>query len=461
MTQNTSSPGDRSTSTYGVFSLTLLVVASMVGTGVFTTSGFTLGVVGSSFGVMLCWIIGAAIAVCGAVAYGRLARLLPQSGGEYLYLSANIHPFAGFLAGWVSLTAAFSGSIAAAAVAFERYALPPESRPAFLPPDVIAILLVLVCGFAHGRHINPGKYFQNAVVCLKCITLLIFLSWVLAVLPSHQWHWLSASDDAASTGSGFWTAVSTSVVWISLSYAGFNAAIYVAGESTDAGRSVPKALLLGTVSVSLLYLLLNLVFITSAPAEKLVWKEDIAAIAGLSIGGESLAWLVRGTVALALLSSVSGMIMSGPRVYAKMSDDGVFPPMFSTQNGGIGRSVYLQTAIAIGLILLQRFLVWGGWLESSLLGLLIYLSTTLSVSSALCASTLFLPSVRRQEQPHGPLSDMAVVVYVVATLAAVLLMAFNHEVEGQPRGLWHLTGIILTMITGTLAWVMVGRQRVR
>ena len=121
---------------FGFASLTLLVIASMVGVGVFTTSGFTLAAVGSPSRTLLCWCIGGTIALAGAVSYGRLARLLPESGGEYLYLSRNVHPSAGFVAGWVSLTAGFSGAIATAAVAFEQYAVPESIRPAALPPDL-------------------------------------------------------------------------------------------------------------------------------------------------------------------------------------------------------------------------------------------------------------------------------------------------------------------------------------
>ena len=456
------SPGNRDensrpATTYGLPSLTLLVIASMVGAGVFTTSGFTLGAVGSPGRVMLCWIIGGVIAMCGAIGYGRLAQLLPQSGGEYLFLSRHVHPFAGFLAGWVSLTAGFSGAIAAAAVAFEKYAVPDNLRPDWLPDDGVAICLVLLCAVAHGLHASTGRHFQNAVVVVKLAALIAFLAVAAFKLPSHAWQ-PSVEQPSPEFGMDLVTAIATSVVWISLSFAGFNAAIYVASESPKAKTIVPLALLLGTFLVTVLYLLLNAVFVTAAPLPDLVWKEDIAAVAAAAIGGSKLEVLVRFAVALGLLSSVSSMIMTGPRVYSQMADDGVFPQMFSARRSGIPKSIALQALVAVSLILLQRLFTQYGLLTSTLLGLLIYLSTTLSLTSACCVATLFLPTVRRRDTRRSAAKEFASALYVVATLSAILLLVLNHEADGRPVGLWHIAGAAATLASGTIAWCAFGKQ---
>lgn len=437
---------------YGLTSLTGLVIASMVGAGVFTTSGFTLGVVGSPSRVMLCWCLGGAIAMCGAVAYGRLAVLMPESGGEYLYLSRQIHPIAGFLGGWVSLTAGFSGAIATAAVAFERYAMPDGVRPDFFPPDTIAIVLVIICGTAHGINTTAGKLLQNAVVVAKLLALLAFSLTVLSKLNSHTWH-LEATSPPTSNLWDATHAIATSLVWISMSYAGFNAAIYVASESTAARQNVPKALLAGTLAVTGLYLILNMAFVTSAPADQLMWKEPVAAIAAKAIGGPWLEFTMRGAVSLGLLSSVLGMMMAGPRVYSKMADDNVFPAVFASSRGGISRSITLQTIIAVSLILAQRIFISTGLLESSLLGLLFYLGTTLSISSALCVATLFLPSVRSATAAKSSvIVDFAAAVYVLATLLAVVLMVLSPDPSGQSQWAQHLSGTAITLLTGLAAW---------
>ncbi len=447
-----------SAATYDGPSLTMLVVASMVGAGVFTTSGFTLGTVGSPLMVMVCWIIAGGIAMCGAVAYGQLARLMPLSGGEYLYLSRNVHPMAGFLAGWISLTAGFSGAIATAAVAFEQYAVPVAIRPSWLPQDACAVIVVVICGLTHGLKALAGKRFQNAVVCLKLVALATFLGIVSLKMFSHPWQF-AATGDGPERPWDMITAIATSLVWISLSYAGFNAAVYVASESRQASRSVPKALLLGTAGVTLLYLVLNLIFVTSTTPDQLVWQEAVAAIAARAIGGDGLELLIRCAVALGLLSSVSAMIMSGPRVYSKMADDGVFPEILSATRGGISKSVALQTGIAVALIVLQRILVDVGVLRSSLLGFLIYLGTTLSLSSASCVATLFLPSVRRQHAVRPTaFQNCASLVYVLATFGSVILLLSTHETDGQHVGWWHLTGAAATLITGLVGWQFFGRH---
>lgn len=443
-------------SKFGLPSLTLLVIASMVGAGVFTTSGFTLAVVGTPFRVMLCWTIGSAIACCGAVAYGHLARIIPQSGGEYLYLSRHVHPFAGFLAGWVSLVAGFSGAIATAAVAFEAYAVPTEIRPQWLYPDVVAICVVLSCGLAHGLRQSWGTSIQNGVVVIKLLCLAAFVLLALEKMPENIGRLARTVDNPQ--GMELWTAIATSVVWISLSYAGFNAAIYVASESKEAVRNVPRALLFGTIGVTVLYLILNLIFVTSADSKSLEWQEDVAAIAAGSIGGRNLEGLVRAAISLGLLSSVSGMIMSGPRVYSKMADDGVFPKSLRAASQGIPKSVGLQTLIAVGLILVQRVLVTQGLSQNSLLGLLKFLGTTLSITSACCAATIFLPSARRAAEGLSVPVAVAAGLYVTATLTAVILLIMSHEVEGQPRGLWHLTGATVTFASGAAAYLIFRRR---
>lgn len=441
---------------FGAMSLTCLVIASMVGTGVFTTSGYTLGAVGSPARVLLCWSIGGLIAICGSVAYGRLAEVLPASGGEYLYLTKTVHPAAGFLAGWVSLTAGFSGAIATAAVAFESYAVPDSIRPAWLPPDLVAISVVLVCGLLHSLHRSAGTWFQNFVVCLKVAVLVFFLSAAVTKLGNHEWH--TTVYDPQPTGFDLITAIATSVVWISMSYAGFNAAVYVASEASAPTRQVPRSLLLGTIGVTVLYLVLNLIFVTAVPREDLIWQEDVAAIAARALGGAPLDQMVRAAVCFGLFTSVSGMIMSGPRVYARMADDNVFPGFFRAERNGISRSICLQTGIAIGLIVLQRVLVELQWISTPLLGLLIYLGTTLSLSSATCVATMFLPSFRRQ---YGALTNTRLIcslAYVLATFAAIVLLILNHKDQDEWLGVRHLSGVAATIVTGLVAWTFFGRS---
>ncbi len=366
---------------FGLTTLTCVVIASMIGSGVFMTSGHSLAALGSPVRVLIAWCIGGVIALCGTVAYGELARRMPVSGGEYLYLSRRLHPFAGFLAGWVSLTAGFSGAIALAAITFEKYAVPEGIRPGWLPVNSGAVAVIVLFGVGHAFLVRLFAAVQNAVVGIKLIALAAFLIVAAVQIPTHAWN----TAPLLSTLPLFWSsaslfALASSVMWISLSYAGFNAAVYIASEARDAEHIVPRSLLLGTVLVTLLYLLLNTVFVTAAPAWEISGQDEVAAIAARAIGGRSLDLLIRAAVALGTLSSVAGMIMTGPRVFSRMADDGVFPAYFRSGGNSTSRTVLLQTAIAAGMVFV-----------TDLQGLLGYLSTTLALSSAMTVATLLLP----------------------------------------------------------------------
>lgn len=199
--------------------LTGLVVASMIGAGVFTTSGFALGDLGTPGRVMLAWLVGGGVALCGALSYGALARRMTESGGEYLFLSRAVHPLVGFLAGWVSLLAGFTGAIAFAASAFEVYALPDSIRPSWLPTDVLAICVVVLSGVLHGRRVQVGASSQNIAVGVKLALLAAFLLYALFHLSSPRWRGGPLLPPGETTLPPFsLSAFAVTLMWISLSY---------------------------------------------------------------------------------------------------------------------------------------------------------------------------------------------------------------------------------------------------
>lgn len=425
---------------FGLTTLTCVVIASMIGSGVFTTSGFSLSSLGSPGRVLLAWGIGGVIALCGAIAYGELARRLPISGGEYLYLSRQLHPFAGFLAGWVSLTAGFSGAIAMAAITFEAYAVPESIRPDWLAPNTVAITAILLFGFGHAFLVRLFAAIQNSVVGIKLAVLVAFLVAAALQISTREWHWAPLDQPLPPIWSlAFARVLAGSVMWISLSYAGFNAAVYIASEVKDAERNVPRSLWLGTVLVTFLYIVLNAVFVTAAPVSEIAGQKEIAAISAKAIGGSSLELLMRTAIGLGTLSSVAGMIMTGPRVLSQMADDKVFPALFRTGPNSISRTVLLQTAIAAGLVMI-----------SNLRDLLGFLSTTLAISSAITVATLFLPfrSTDPSQQPRSMslLVKLCGAVYVLSTIVIATLMAQN-----QPRD---LSATAITLLLGGLLWVV-------
>jgi APA family basic amino acid/polyamine antiporter len=410
---------------FGPTTLAALVVANMIGAGVFTTSGFALADLGSPGRVLAAWVVGGGIAICGAIGYGALARQLTASGGEYLFLSRVIHPAAGFVAGWISLLAGFTGAIAFAAHAFESYVRPEGSS---LPPNLIAVLAIAVAAALHAVRARPGAWGQNLVVGTKLVALLVFV-----VLAAKGWSGGARAWPVCDPVPFSLATFAGSLVWISLSYSGFNAAVYVAGEARDPARTVPAALLRATIGVTLVYLLLNLVFVGFVPCEDVAGRPDVAFAAASSLLGDTGAQVVRAIVALALLSSVSSMIMAGPRVFAQMADDGLFPAALRFRGEVPTAAILTQAAIAILVVLVSDL--------QSLLG---YLGLTLSLSAAFTVSCVFVLR-RRQGAAAVPVSGSVVLpaIYVAATVGLALLASTRQPAEWGAAATTVVSGLIV------------------
>jgi APA family basic amino acid/polyamine antiporter len=426
----------RPPATLGLFSLVCLIIANMVGAGVFTTSGFALGDLGSANRVMAAWVVGGVIALSGAISYGGLVRRMTESGGEYLFLSRVIHPVAGFIAGWVSLLAGFTGAIAFAARAFETYAFP--TPPAWLPSGLAASAMVAVAALLHGVRVQTGAASQNAAVVLKLVLITGFLLFAGFVAMTG-----GAAPAAPPANAFSLTAFAGSLVWISLSYSGFNAAVYVAGEAKDAERNAPRALWIGTAVVTVLYVALNAAFVYLPPYESVVGREDVAAAAAQAIGGQPLSVLIRIITVLALITSVFSLVMAGPRVYARMADDGVFPKFFRFSGGSApAAAIWGQAAFAIVVIAM-----------SDLRGLLSYLGFTLSLSAALSVASLFVIAKREGRQavsvwgyPFTPL------FYVLVTLVLAGIAGWREPLQ--------LLAAVITIVSGSVVYYAFGLHKV-
>jgi APA family basic amino acid/polyamine antiporter len=344
----------------------------MIGTGVFTTSGFLLADLRSRWVVLAAWVVGGFIAMLGAICYGALARRLPESGGEYLFLSRTLHPAAGYLAGWISLLVGFSAPLAAAALAFGEYARP--WLPAW-PVRVSGTALLIAFSVLHGAHVRRGAWVQNVAVALKVVLILLFAGVAFARL---------SPDDDVRTDSFSLPAFGVSLVWISFSYSGWNAAVYIGGEVRDAERNLPRAMWMGTLIVTLLYFALNAVFVFAAPVDTLAGKLDIGRVAAEHLGGAAFAHAISALVAVTLVSSISSMVMAGPRVYERMAADGFLPRWLRVESGPPRAAIYFQGAMAIALL-------WTGTFES----LLTYIGFTLGLSTA--ATVVGLVKLRLRE----------------------------------------------------------------
>jgi APA family basic amino acid/polyamine antiporter len=405
----------------GLVTATALVVANMVGTGVFTTSGFLLGDLKTPWAVLAVWVVGGVVAALGALSYGSLARRIPESGGEYVFLSRTLHPAAGYLAGWVSLLAGFSAPLAMHAFAFGQYARP---WLAGVEPRIAGTVLLVVFSLLHGAHIQRGAWVQNVAVCVKVVLIALFAGFALFKLQPV------APVVAASAPL---PVFAVSLVWVSFSYSGWNAAIYIGGEVRDAERNVPRAMLLGAGLVTLLYLALNAVFVFSAPVGELAGKLEVGRIAAQALGGAPLAEAITALVAVVLISSVSSMVMAGPRVYARMAADGYLPSLLAAPVGPPRASIALQGVLALVLL-------WTMTFES----LLTYIGFTLGLSTA--ATVVGLVRLRLREGPGLRVSGWP---WVPGLFLAAVLWMTTFSIARRP--IESLIGLA-TIALGWVAW---------
>lgn len=308
--------------TYGLFTATSVVIANIIGTGIFTTTGLILERLESGWLVLACWLLGGLIALCGALSYAELATIMPQPGGEYLYLRRIYGPLPAFLSGWTSFFVGFSAPTAAAGVAVAYYL---QAAGVLGDGDWVrkstALALVLLFTLLHYGSLTWGAGIQNVLTALKIV--------LIVGLVTAGFLWGSGSFRFASAESAFWTAgrwsnLGSSMLLVMFAYSGWNASVYLAGEVKKPESLLPRSLLLGTVTVMILYFLLNLLFFYAAPIDSLKGVIPVAEAATATLFGEGAAPMLSVAIALALLSSLSAYILVGPRVYYAMARDGVF-----------------------------------------------------------------------------------------------------------------------------------------
>lgn len=378
----------------GLFSGTALVVANMVGTGVFTTSGFIIEEVGNPQAMLLCWFFGGVLALCGALCYGELGAMFPQSGGEYVFLRESFGKWMGFLSGWISLIVGFSAPIAAASVAFSSYfyrscySVPVDPYLSLSclgvpvltisPVTLLSIAVIIVFSMLHSHSLLLGSRVQNGLTTIKVGFILVFILTGL-FLGNGTYANFSAT---MRLGEVFRNEFAISLIFVSFAYSGWNAAVYLAGEIKVPGRNIPLALGLGTCIVTCLYLSLNTLYIYALPVGNMAGVLEVGAKSASSLFGEPIGRYFGGAISFCLLSVLSAMIMAGPRVYYAMSKDGVFFEVFGRINPDRGtpmHSIVLQAVIAIMMVITAAF-------ET----LLIYIGFTLSLFATLTVIGMIL-----------------------------------------------------------------------
>ena len=425
----------------GLATAAALVVANIIGTGIFTSTGYQAQALHDAGTMLVAWVIGGVLALCGAAAYAELGAMMPRAGGEYVDLREAYHPAIGAMSGWVSLTAGFSAAIAVSALGFATYlhdVVP--GLDAGLSQRVVAVALVLAMTGLHTLDTAIGGRVQTAFTIAKVGLLLLF---VIAGLALGNGDWAHFDARAGGITANVPTgAFAESLFWVGFAYTGWNAAAYLASELRDPARTLPRALFLGTGGVIVLYLLVNITFLYALSPEELgAPVVDVGAAAASALFRPTAGKVMALLVSLALVSSVSAMVMAGPRIYAAMAEDGALPAALArrTRRGVPAVAVTVQGVLACAFILVGD------------LGKLIqYIQFTLFVSAALAVGAVYVLRVRQPDLPR----PYKTTLYPLTPAVFLVLSGWSiyMQVKSQPWG--SLAGT-LTLLAGGVAYAVV------
>ena len=328
-----------------------IVIANIIGTGIFTSLGFQLANIQSGFVLLMLWVVGGVAALCGALCYGELSAALPRSGGEYHFLSKIYHPALGFMAGFVSATVGFSAPIALAAMAFGKYL---QGVLGFGSPVLLSFAVVWLVALFHFKNLQVGSAFQNFSTLIKLLLIGALIAAGLFVHAKQPIDFLPARGDTTLI---FGASFAVALVYVMYSYSGWNAAVYISGEIKRPEKNVPRSLLVGTGVVIVVYVLVNAIFLATTPAQELNGQLEVALIAGKHIFGANGGRIAGAVICLGLVSAISSMTWIGPRVTMSMGEDHWLLRLLGRKNrhGIPSNAIALQLIIVNLLLLTRRF----------------------------------------------------------------------------------------------------------
>ncbi len=425
----------------GWFTAGCVLVGNVIGSGIFTTTGFMARDLGHPGLILSVWLIGALIAFAGAVSYSELGAAFPVAGGEYAYLRRAYGPFVGFLSGWTSFTIGFSAAIAAGAVSFAAYLLqlfPLNDEGGMWSTAIALALLWSVTGF-HLAGVGPGGWLQRTLTVLQVGAILLLIAAGLTV-GRGDWAHLRITDAHAAPRIGQWFV---SLIFALYAYSGWNAAAYLAGEITDPARTIPRTLIGGTLVVALLYLALNGFYFYALPVSELARPPllPVADKVARALLGFDAGRFVTAMLCLSIAGAVSAMVWAGPRVYYAMAQDGLLPSFFADTTSGRGtptNAILLQSLWASALIV-----------SGSFERLVIYSGTVLMIFSALAVAAVI---VLRHQEPNlprpyrTPAYPFVPGIFVLVSIVIVGSALYERPLEG---GLG-----IVTVLAGTPLYLL-------
>ncbi len=413
-------PNDR---TFHKSTVTAVVIANMIGTGVFTSLGYQLLGIRSGFVLLALWALGGLIALCGAMTYAELGAALPRSGGEYNFLSRIYHPMAGFVSGWVSATIGFAAPSALAAMTFAAYStslLPEDHSP--LIETALAVALVVALTAVHSANRRQSGGLQAVFTVLKIAAIVAFCAAAMLLVEAPQpVSFLPQSGDGALVTSG---AFAVSLIYVSYAYTGWNAATYLSGELENPQRDLPGILFLGTAVVTALYVALHYVFLSVAPMDALAGELEVGYIAAEHAFGDVGGRFAGAALALLLISTVSAMTLAGPRVLMVIGED--FKPLrflSRTNHDGLPYIAIMgQSALTLIFIVTSSF-------ES----VLVFAGFTLALNSFVTVLGVFVLRIRQPDlaRPYRTFAyPITPIIYLVLMGWTLGYVFYQRPTEG-------------------------------
>lgn len=416
----------------GLFPATNIVIANMIGAGIFTTSGLLMTGLGNPVLMIILWGVGGIIALCGALSYGELGAAMPGAGGEYLFLSRIYHPILGFLSGWVSFIVGFSAPIAASAMGFSEYfcravpGFPVWLSTAGIMNDVwtkkiISVSVILIFTLIHYRGIKTGARIQNILTVLKVLLIAILL---LAGFSSGNGSFLNF-DGGTHDNSGFsgMKTIGLSLMWIMFAYSGWNASTYLGAEISNPGKTLPRSLLYGTGIVALIYIALNVLYVYGIQPDEM---KGVISVGGLAMGnlfGKSAEVLFSLLIGFALFSSLSAFIIIGPRVYYSMAKDGLFFKSVA--------EIHPRFLVPSNSILLQCLIACILALSGSFEQVLTYMGFALGIFPVLTVMGVFRLRASNPSALRLPGFPVTQIVYMAAGIMILILSFLERPAESS------------------------------
>ncbi len=408
-----------------LFSLTNIVIGDMIGAGIFTTSGLLLAQLHSPLLLLMLWIVGGFIALTGALSYGELGANFPRAGGDYAFLTELFSPLTGFLSGWVSFLVGFSAPVAASSLAFSEYlvrTLPDDALPhqLELTKKVIAIAIILVFTMIHYFGLKGGSKIQNILTVLK-IVLIISLIIIGFTYGNGSFEHFRIETGGAFEGANL-KSIGLALMWIMFAYSGWNASTYVGSEVHRPVKNIPRSLIIGTFSVTVIYLLLNILYVYAVPPGEMKGVISIGGLTANNLFNRSMDQLFSMFIALILVSAISVLIMIGPRVYYAMAQSGHFFGLARKLNKARapGISILMQSGLAI------LYVVSGTFDQ-----IITFLSFSLGIFPIIAVVGVFKLRIKKQSVLRMPGYPLLPALFIIFSIAILILAFLERPVESS------------------------------